>query len=310
MLRFLKRFLLLLLIALPAITYNNQICLADSVEDVDDEGTVETEEAENIVESVAQTETEEEESDERPQPSKSAETQILFTKPVTPTDLPAGQIVNFLVGFSNIGDTDFTLETMEASFRYPMDYSFYIQNFSTIAYTRVVKPKEQASLAYSFIPSEAFSARPFGLVVNLRYSDANGNHYLNSVFNETVNIAELDEGLDGETFFLYILMAAGAVLLLVAGQQFLSTFTKRKSGSKSKKTIEVGTSNPNDVDYDWIPKELLQNLNNAGKKDKHSGKSPKPSKQSPKSNKPTASPKSNKTSPKQRKVKRNAGADD
>ena len=46
------------------------------------------------------------------------------------TDFPAGDMVKFLVGFTNKGDKDFVVETMDASFRYPQDYSFYIQNVS------------------------------------------------------------------------------------------------------------------------------------------------------------------------------------
>lgn len=87
-------------------------------------------------------------------------------------DLPAGQIAEFLVGFSNKGNDDFVLETLDASFRYPMDFSFYIQNFTTIAYNKRVKPHHEATLAYSFIPAEAFAGRPFGLSINLRYRDA------------------------------------------------------------------------------------------------------------------------------------------
>ena len=86
-------------------------------------------------------------------------------------ELPAGNLVEFLVGFTNKGGQDFVLETLEASFRYPMDFTFYIQNFSTIAYNRVVKPNHEATLAYSFIPAEAFAGRPFGLNINLNYRD-------------------------------------------------------------------------------------------------------------------------------------------
>jgi hypothetical protein len=52
-----------------------------------------------------------------------------------------------------------------------MDFSFYIQNFSTVTYNRIVKPNHEATLAYSFIPAEAFAGRPFGLNVNLNYKD-------------------------------------------------------------------------------------------------------------------------------------------
>jgi translocon-associated protein subunit alpha len=87
------------------------------------------------------------------------------------SELPAGNLVEFLVGFTNKGSQDFILETVEASFRYPVDFSFYIQNFSTIAYNRAVKPNHEATLAYSFIPAEAFAGRPFGLNINLNYRD-------------------------------------------------------------------------------------------------------------------------------------------
>lgn len=88
------------------------------------------------------------------------------------TELPAGNIVEFLVGFTNKGENDFVLESLDASFRYAMDFNFYIQNFSTFTFNKVVKPKHEATLAYSFIPSESFAGRPFGLNVNLNYKDA------------------------------------------------------------------------------------------------------------------------------------------
>jgi len=47
------------------------------------------------------------------------------------TDLPAGKEVRFLVGFTNKGSSDFIIESMDAAFRYPQDYSFYIQNVCT-----------------------------------------------------------------------------------------------------------------------------------------------------------------------------------
>ena len=45
-------------------------------------------------------------------------------------DLPAGEQVKLLVGFTNKGSVDFVVDSMDASFRYPQDYSFFIQNVS------------------------------------------------------------------------------------------------------------------------------------------------------------------------------------
>lgn len=62
---------------------------------------------------------------------------------------------------------------------------------------------------------------------------------------------------------MYVFLAAGIVLLLVIGQQtLLSVGKKRSTGSTTKKTapIETGTNNPNNVDYDWLPKQTLASL--------------------------------------------------
>ncbi|XP_044737379.1 translocon-associated protein subunit alpha [Chrysoperla carnea] len=245
-----------------------------------------------------------EEEDGKTTASPDAETTILFVKPIaiagSQLELPAGRLVEFLVGFTNKGNQDFVLETLDASFRYPMDYNFYIQNFSAIAYNRLVKPGHEASLSYSFLPSEAFAGRPFGLNINLNYRDAAGASFQEAVYNETVQIIEIEEGLDGETFFLYVFLAAGVVLLLVVGQQFLGSYGRKRTTRKP--VVETGTKNPNNVDYDWLPKQTLQTLN----KIDSSSKSPKAGKnsKSPKAGKQQKAVANNKhesQSPKQRK---------
>lgn len=175
-------------------------------------------------------------------------------------ELPGGHPVEFLVGFKNKGKQDFLLDSLEASFRYPMDFNFYIQNFSSIAYNRLVKPDQEATLMYSFLPSEAFAGRPFGLNINLNYRHyPEGGIFQEAVYNETVSIIELEEGLDGETFFLYVFLAAGVVLLLVVGQQFLSSLGRKRT-VRSKQVVETGTNNPHNVDYEWLPQSTLQQI--------------------------------------------------
>ena len=69
-----------------------------------------------------------------------------------------------------------------------MDFSFHIQNFSAIAYHKTVKPGQEATVAYSFIPADAFAGRAIGLTINLNYRDSEGNFYFDPVFNETVQV--------------------------------------------------------------------------------------------------------------------------
>lgn len=221
--------------------------------------------------------------------SSDADTTILFTRPIynglSTLELPAGNLVELLIGFTNKGESDFVLESLDASFRYAMDFNFYIQNFSTVTYNKIVKPKQEATLAYSFIPSENLAGRPFSFNINLNYKDSNGINFSDAVYNETVQIVELDDGLDGETVFLYVFLAACVILTLVGGQQLLSSFGRKSRSSTSRKIpMEMGTSNPNNVDYDWIPKDTLNRLNK--------------------------SPRTPKQSPRQRKAKRTGGSDD
>merc|ERR1712083_1296257 len=208
--------------------------------------------------------------------SPDADTTWVFTKPpgTSNLELPAGQITEFLVGFTNKGEQEMIVDSLEASLRYPMDFTFHIQNFSAIAYAKTVKPKQQATVAYSFIPADAFAGRPIGLTINLNYRDAAGNFFIDPVFNETVQIVEFDEGFDTETFFMYVCIFGAAVLLLFLAFNFLSG---KKGGTRSK-PVETGTDDDG-VDYEWIPKSALR------------------------------TPGSGKTSPRQRKAKRGAGSD-
>lgn len=263
----LRKLLFILLLVLPIIlsisNSNNKVYADEDDIDGDEDHLLEEEdEDEAVVDGEGGSDVEatvDEEEADGLKGSPDADTVILFTKPTgSGADLPAGKLVEFLVGFTNNGDKDFVLDTIDASFRYPMDFNFYIQNFTAIPYSRAVKPRQEATVMYSFYPAEAFAGRPLGLVVQLSYKDADGNPFTEAVFNQTVTITEVDEGMDTETFFLYLFLLALAVLTLIAGHHFLSSFG-RKKGSK-KAVMEMGTSPKGDVDYDWIPKETLNEL--------------------------------------------------
>jgi len=210
--------------------------------------------------------------------SPSAVTTVLF--PDYPDkSLPAGKVIYVVVGLHNKGDDDFVVETIDASFRYPQDYSYFIQNFTGNQYNRVVQPGSEASFLYAFHPHESYGGRPFGLTVMMAYKDGMGNQFGSGVFNETITFKELEETFDGETFFLYVLLAAIGLLVIFGCNYALSHSKLKKIVPKA--TPEVGTQNAkNNVDYDWLPKETTTEFSKA----------------------------SPRQSPRQRKVKRNAGS--
>jgi len=221
-------------------------------EDADD-SKVEADE-EPVVEETAPTgkDAEEEESVGGIKMTSDAVTSVLFPE-YPEKDLPAGKPLHLLVGLKNKGEKDFIIETIDASFRYPQDYNYFIQNFTAISYNSVVSPGDEATFRYSFFPHESYGGRPFGLTVLMFFKDSDGNQYGAGVFNETVTLKELDENFDGETFFLYVLLVAVA-LLVVFGLNYVVSNKFKRSAPKPK--TEFGTQNDkNDVDYDWLPKE-------------------------------------------------------
>uniref|UniRef100_A0A8C3TLN3 Translocon-associated protein subunit alpha n=2 Tax=Catharus ustulatus TaxID=91951 RepID=A0A8C3TLN3_CATUS len=237
-----------LLVAAQDATEDEEAVEDTIVEDEDDEAEVEEDEPTDLTE-----EKEEEDLSGEPKASPSADTTILFVKG---EDFPANNIVKFLVGFTNKGTEDFIVESLDASFRYPQDYQFYIQNFTALSLNTVVPPQRQATFEYSFIPAEPMGGRPFGLVINLNYRDANGNIFQDAVFNQTVTIIEKEDGLDGETIFMYMFLAGLGLLVIVGLHQLLESRKRKRPVQK----VEMGTSNQNDVDMSWIPQETLNQI--------------------------------------------------
>lgn len=110
--------------------------------------------------------------------------------------------------------------------------------------------------------------------------------------------------MDGETFFLYVFLAAGVILLLVIGQQTLLS-VGRKRTTRSKAQVETGTNNPDNIEMEWLPKHIQAAYNK--ERQQKATKSPKQSSKSPKPAKAAAA--SKQQSPKQRKVKRSTGSE-
>ncbi|MFT7811960.1 translocon-associated protein subunit alpha-like [Arapaima gigas] len=257
------RTLLLCLLALPFTMVNaesdpSEDATLDPVEEEDEE-----EEDEALVDdaNVLDSDPDDDSDDEDPTGADvtahpDVDTTIIF---VAGEEFPANEVVKFLVGFSNKGSLDFTVRSLEASFRYPQDFHFYIQNFTALPLNTVVQPQRQASFDYSFIPAQPMAGRPFGLVILLNYQDSEGNSFQSTVYNQTVTITELDEGLDGETVFMYVFLSGVVVLLLFGIYQVLESRTRKRLPVK----LETGTGGLKDVDISWIPQETLKAMNKA-----------------------------------------------
>ncbi|XP_028912281.1 translocon-associated protein subunit alpha isoform X2 [Ornithorhynchus anatinus] len=261
--RFLPRLLLLALLVLPATLLlgggvgGTLVLAQDSTEDEEtvEDTVVEDEDDEAEIEDEPTDLAEDKEEEDlfgEAKASSNADTTILFVKG---EDFPANNIVKFLVGFTNKGLEDFVIESLDASFRYPQDYQFFIQNFTALPLNTVVPPQKQATFEYSFIPAEPMGGRPFGLVINLNYKDVNGNVFQDAVFNQTVTITEKEDSLDGEMIFMYVFLVGLGLLIIVSLHQLLESRKKRPV-----QQVEMGSANQNDVDMSWIPQETLNQI--------------------------------------------------
>jgi len=191
--------------------------------------------------------------------SPDVELSILFPN-FPDKQLPAGKPINALIGFTNKGLKEFTIQTLDASFRYPQDYNYYVQNFTGYRYNRLVEQGTEASFEYSFHPHESYGGRPFGLVIIVTYKDEYGADYGGAVFNETVTFQEIEESFDGETFFLYVFLVALALLVIFGLNYAFASVRGKKATSKSA-PVEMGTQQRDDVDYGWLPKETTFEFN-------------------------------------------------
>ncbi|KAM9759094.1 translocon-associated protein subunit alpha-like isoform 1-T1 [Menidia menidia] len=272
MFNFGSKWLLLFLLAFPCglMSLAGQVQAdSDSAEDVVDEADDAVDEEEDdeevLVEEdqIQNTEAEEDDTDEGADKlvtsHPDADTTIIFT---TGEEFPANEIVRFLVGFTNKGSQAFTVQSLEASFRYPQDFQFFIQNFTALPLNTVVQPQAQASFEYSFIPAQPMAGRPFGLVILLSYIDTEGSTFQTAIYNQTVTIIEREEGLDGETMFLYVFLTGLVALMAFGIYQLLESRTRRRISVK----VEKGTVGINDVDISWIPQETLNAMNKASPK--------------------------------------------
>lgn len=198
-----------------------------------------------------------------PVPSDDADVTFMFTRPIVdkPYEFIIGKEVHFLVGFKNKAQKDFQISTIDASFRYSLDFSYTLQNFSSYPYNRVVEPNQETTLGYTFFISEQYAPRAYGFTVNLLYSDKDGVQYQNAVFNETVTLFEVDEGLDSESFFLYIFLAAFVAFIGYGLNQLYIKFVNPTRRSSSKPKVEQEkTTTTKEVDFDWLPPSMVANL--------------------------------------------------
>jgi len=158
----------------------------------------------------------------------------------------AGEAAEILLGFANNGPEPLNITHISASFNYPLDFTYYIQNFTTKECNVTVQPTTQVSLAYFFLPDPLLEPRDFGLVCSVFYRNAHGTNFTSVFFNSTVDLIEPTGGVDTQTFFVVIFSVAFFGLLSFVVYRFLTSWSKSQSYGSS----DQGTRQS--VDNDWL----------------------------------------------------------
>ena len=85
------------------------------------------------------------------------------------SELVAGKLTRLLVGTRNKGAQSFVVESIDGSLRYPQDFTYHVQNFTSLRSEKVLESGSESTFEYLFMPSETFNGRPMGLVVLINY---------------------------------------------------------------------------------------------------------------------------------------------
>jgi len=183
-------------------------------------------------------------------PSPDVSTSFVF--PDSPDDkrFVPGQSVRVVLALKNNGQNSINVTSLRASLMYPMDWRYYIQNYTKQAVHGVVQPGEQASFLYAFFPDAMLEPREFGLTAQVWYhSDA--DNFTSVFYNNTILFVEDNTPFDVQTLFTYVGVLGGIGLFGFLVLRAMGAFAPKKSRRPAQK-IEMGTQANTQVDSEWL----------------------------------------------------------
>ncbi|CAH8567230.1 unnamed protein product [Schistosoma turkestanicum] len=169
-------------------------------------------------------------------------------------NLPVGKVSSVVASLANSipenGDQQFKLDFVEGALHYPMYYDYHIQNFTKQRLHETLEPGQETSLYYRFKPAPELAGRSFDLSIVVYYHDNNNIYYAHKLFNQTVNLYEIEEGVDTKLIFLVILVIALSIAILIGiWHWFTSVAQRRNPAKKSSKVVEDNSENVVENEY-------------------------------------------------------------
>merc|ERR1712183_91660 len=162
---------------------------------------------------------------------KDVTTSVIFNSGIEPV-VVAGKKSKGYIHFANGGSNNFIVTSIEGSLRYPQQMDYIIQNFTSLRANKLIESGKEGSFSYPMLTSEQAGGRNFGLAILVNYQDSEGNVYQDAVFNSTILVAENEEDIDTENFFMYLMLGGMASLTLFG---LFHLCGGKKKGGKSKR---------------------------------------------------------------------------
>merc|ERR1712183_1266874 len=118
---------------------------------------------------------------------KDVTTSVIFNSGIERV-VVAGKKSKGYIHFANGGSNNFIVTSIEGSLRYPQQMDYIIQNFTSLRANKLIESGKEGSFSYPMFTSE----------------QSEGNVYQDAVFNSTILVAENEEDIDTENFFMYL----------------------------------------------------------------------------------------------------------
>ncbi|KAI3386805.1 hypothetical protein SNEBB_000731 [Seison nebaliae] len=172
----------------------------------------------------------------------------------------AGESVEMLIGFHNNGSSTFLLKNIDASFHYPTQYSFLLYNFTSFQTNVIIPPGQESTIAYTIITNHDDVGRQYTFTILLGYETIETDedvdsgvtkYYRNVLFNQTINIVDIDAHMDKEAFFMYVLIVTFTILIALVAQQMLNKFGYCRNLFGGSKSFIAKNENVDDYVSQW-----------------------------------------------------------
>jgi len=181
----------------------------------------------------------------------------------TVASIPAGSEISALVGFHNVGNRPYIVKSVQGSIRDAADFSFVLQNFTSLTVGTTIDGGEQASIMYKFLPENDLDPRDVSLEIAVNYADEDDDAVFSSAaFNSTITITDSEAGTPLLSYVRSLVLLACFVygaLQFVPGAEEVTTQIKTQAKSAM---VETGTTKKGE-ETSWT-----DGMIKAGKRDK------------------------------------------